>query len=386
MDIWNTVRWGKEARDLAPDPVSGAEITRLSGSALHTFNNYHFACCSPDGRRVLGVRLADMVLDQPCALVAHDVVSKHAALLDGHCATPEVIGAPFSGVFHYVDDRDDLCRVSLDTFRKETIMPMRGLPAVADVLRAVTADGRYLYYSTVMSIAEGLTTGIVRVDLVDGAWEIIYAASGFHGMVYLPGIDALIVGMRTLPDGSMPPLGIWMQQPGLSYASVLLKTDGTLIRTLGTPPGYNTYLPSTGQSVCNGVFDGVNFRHLPERPTGNMMVYASLDWENPRLIETPEHLCYHIARSRDDKYVTSEAYRVGQGIYGPLDILVANVQTGKTRVLVSDCGTKPSGSHWRQATPYFTSDNSHVIYNADPGDVTHVFSAKVPEGFYATLE
>jgi len=237
-----------------------------------------------------------------------------------------------------------------------------------------------------MSTHDGLTMGIARVDLADGSWGIIYENSGFHSVMYLAGIDALLIGLRTLPDGSTPPLGLWVNLPGLSFSSVLLKTDGSFIRGLGTPPGYIAWLPATGQMVSNCPYDYANSRHLPERPTGNMVVFASLDWDAPRVIDTPDHLCFHIARSRCERYVVSEAYRAGQGIHGPLDIVVANVRSGKHRVLVEDCGTHASGAAWRCACPYFTSDNRHVIYNADPGDITHVYAARIPVGFLESLE
>lgn len=386
VDIWTTVPWAKEARDLAPDPASGAEITRLSASALHTFNNYLPASCSASGARCLGVRLADMLTGKTCALMAHDLVSKHTALLDDACATREQLGVPFSGNFYYVDERRQLCRVSLDTFRRETVMPMHGLPPVADVLRAITADARYLYYSTVMSTREGLTLGIVRVDLADGSWGIIYESSGFHGMVYLDGIDALVIGQRTLADGTMPPLGIWANGTNLGYHSVLVDTGGVILRDLGTPPGYNAWLPSSGQSVCNCPYDAVDFRHLPDRPEGNMLVFPSLDWKDPRVIEAPNHLFFHIARSQCERYVVSEAFRVGQGNQGPMDIVVVNVASGKSRVLVTDCGARPSGAHWQQVTPYFTAGNRYVVYNADPDGIVHVHAARIPNGFLESLD
>ena len=70
---------------------------------------------------------------------------------------------PYSGLVYYLNDRGELCRVWLDTFRKEVVMPKRGLPPLADVLRTMSADARYLFYTTVLSDAAGLTLGIVRV-------------------------------------------------------------------------------------------------------------------------------------------------------------------------------------------------------------------------------
>src|ERR1041385_3460593 len=338
VDIWVKVPWAKEASDLVVDRSSGAEITRLSGSALHTCNNYLFGSCSAKGTRCLGVRLADSLTSKTCSLMAHDLVSKHTALLENACATTEQARVPFSGLIYYINNSRELCRVSLDTFQKEIVMPMRGLPEVADVLRTLTADGRYLYYTTVTTNSAGLTLGVVRVDLTDGSWGIIFESSGLHGFSYMQGIDALWVGQRTLRDGSMPPMGIWSNGPNLGYAMVMLKPDGTFVRKIKAPPGYMAWIHETGQVVCNCAFDSEHWRHLPERPQGNMVVYRSIEWDNPRVIETPDHLLFHAARSKCGRYVVSEAYRTGQGLHAPLDIVVVNIQTGKHRVLVSDCG------------------------------------------------
>jgi hypothetical protein len=386
IDIWLKVPWTKEASDLEIDPTSGAEITQLSGSSRHTCNNYLFGSCSAAGSRCLGVRLADALTTTPCELVVHDLVSKHTALLEQACSTIEQVTVPFSGLIYYINDRRELCRVSLDTFRKEIVLPMQGLPAVADVLRTLSRDGRYLYYTTVMNDSAGLTLGLVRVDLSDESWSIVFTSSGLHGVQYLAGIDVLLIGQRTLRDGSMPPLGIWSNGPNLSYSTVMLKPDGTIMRKLDLPPGYPAWLPHTGEMVCNQQFDTEHWRHLPERPTGNMVVYRSLEWDEPRVIEAPDHLMFHAARSHCNHYVVSEAYRVGRGIQSPLDIVVVNIQTGKYRVLVADCGTKPHGAAWRTCCPYLTSDNSFVVYNADRYDLTHVHAARVPAGFLTSLD
>ena len=106
-DIWTTVPWTKEASDLRIDLASGTEITRLSGSALHTCNNYLPGGCSADGRRCLGVRLADALTSRTCAIMAHDLVSKHTALLEDSCANPSApMKNPHSVVTAHLIDED----------------------------------------------------------------------------------------------------------------------------------------------------------------------------------------------------------------------------------------------------------------------------------------
>ena len=45
------------------------------------------------------------------------------------------------------------------------------------------------------------------------------------------------------------------------------------------------------------------------------------------------------------------------------------------------CGSRGGGPASSHPHAYFTADNKHVIYNADPYWIGQVFSAKVPEGF-----
>ena len=56
------MNWTKEARDMGPDPASGAMIVRLSGSSIRTENIYCEAPRStPDGRRVATFRYIDEI-------------------------------------------------------------------------------------------------------------------------------------------------------------------------------------------------------------------------------------------------------------------------------------------------------------------------------------
>jgi hypothetical protein len=80
--------------------------------------------------------------------------------------------------------------------------------------------------------------------------------------------------------------------------------------------------------------------------------------------------------------------RPGLGVFGPVDIVVVNVDSGRHRTLVADIGLRGAGggAAWRQATPYLTSDNRHVIYNADRDGVLNVYAARLPDGFLAGID
>lgn len=385
VDVWNKVEWGKEACDLLPDPQSGAQITRLSGSMIATNNNYFEGSCSADGKRCIAIRFMDPLLTIGRAILAVDLETKWTALLDAQFSGLNVMGTPFSGLFYYVNTQNELCRVSLETFDKEVLMSMRGLPLVDQTLRTVTPDQRFLFYVTQINITDGLSLAIVRIDLQTKTWSLIYENPGLTHIVYLPSLKGLYVGRRTMLDGSTPPLGEWKNRQ-ISTSNLLLDIDGNIIRPLGQAPGYGTFLPD-GKVVTNYAADMVNNTHKPERPNGNMFVFETLDWQNGRQIEAPEHIFNHIAQSGDGKYVVTEAIPIHIGIYGPIAIVVVNVATGKHRTLVADCGSKccGGGGAWRQPLPYFTSDNRYVVYSADPDGILNVYAARVPEGFLDSL-
>lgn len=388
IDVWNKVKWNKEACDLRPDPQSGAAITRLTGSMLMSNNNYLPASCSADGRRIAAVRFADLLLDRTMPILAVDLDTKWTALLDPDNTIATLLNVPFLGVMYYVNTRQELCRVSLETFDKEVLLSMRGMPPVYDMLRGITQDQRYLFYETLVSMPGGLSLAIARIDLDARVSELIYENPGIHSFSYQPGVNALIVGRRTLPDGTTPPLGSWNNRMGLSYAMELYDIDGKLMRALGDAPGYFAIFPNSGKVVSTYPFDLVNHCHVAERPKGNSAIHESLDFSHPRMIEAPGHLFHHIAGSRCERYVVMESLLPGEGMFGPMSIVVMNCETGKHRTLVSDCGVQGGGGGncLRTPTPYITSDNCHVIYNGDPDGITNVYAARIPDGFLESLD
>jgi len=52
---------------------------------------------------------------------------------------------------------------------------------------------------------------------------------------------------------------------------------------------------------------------------------------------------------------------------------------------VADCGATGGGPACSHPHAYFTADNRNVIYNADRHDLSHVYAARVPEGFLESL-
>jgi hypothetical protein len=78
-----------------------------------------------------------------------------------------------------------------------------------------------------------------------------------------------------------------------------------------------------------------------------------------------------------------DSYR--NGLPGHIELVIGNIETGKYRTLVSDCGAQGGGPACSHPHPYLTADNRNVIYNADPYQICHVHAARVPPGFLEAL-
>jgi len=106
--------WSKEARDLPPDPVSGARLVRLSGSSIRTENIY---CEAPratrDGKRFASLRYIDHLLSPAKALLCHDLETKFTALIDTQ-VEDSPIGPAWGGSVYYRRGTT-LMRASLET-------------------------------------------------------------------------------------------------------------------------------------------------------------------------------------------------------------------------------------------------------------------------------
>jgi len=125
-------------------------------------------------------------------------------------------------------------------------------------------------------------------------------------------------------------------------------------------------------------------------PEGNLLTAAPGE-EAPAVFAAPELRFVHVSASRCGRYFVADAYddhglfRDGQ--LQSVSLVVGNLETGTYRVLVEDPMVSGGGNQCTHAHPYLTSDNGHVIYNADPFySVPQVYAAKVPEGFLESLE
>jgi hypothetical protein len=363
--------WGKEARDFPPDRVTGAQITRLSGSSVRTENIY---CDSPrataDGVRFASQRYIDGFLDPAKALLCHDLKTKWTALIDRDIRSVPISPA-WGGCVYYLRGQQ-LMRASLDTLETKPVLELAALPFCWQPM-SISADERYFLYTTLLEKSPE-RYNLVRVDLHDKSWKMLLdqPEPSRCGGSFNPvsGHDLLIA--KTIWEGNT--------RHGIG---LLADKDGKNAREAFRNVHHACWLGNTGKFAALLAFDHENIKHKPEHPDGELYIYSA-DGTPPRLIPAREHLFYHISSSRCGRYVVSESLESGLE-FSPVPIVIVNVETGKHRVLVSDCKCSGGGDSGRQANPYFTADSKHVIYNADPDGVVNVFAAEIPVGFLESL-
>lgn len=378
------VTWVKEARDFPPDPVSGAKITRLSGSSIRTENIY---CDAPrataDGKRVASWRYVDNLLSPSRALLCHDLSTKWTCLIDRE-VTGLPVGPAWGGSVYYLSGTT-LKRASLDACTTESLMEMDGLPRCWQFM-SVSPDERFLLYtateSSSMETPFSVNTAtssqgyaLVRIDLRDRTWKLLTdpPETGRLGGHYNPVTGAdILIGKSFWEGGNRVAVGI------------LADADGRNGREVFRRVHHSCCLGNTGKFAGLIEFDYNHLAHKPENPDGELHIYST-DGTPPRLIPVREHLFYHISSSPCGRYVVCESLENGLAL-GPVPIVVVNVETGKHRVLVGDARCSHGGDAGRQVNPYFMADMRHIIFNADPDGVVNVYAAEIPPGFLESLD
>lgn len=379
-----TIQWAKEARDLPPDPVSGARVTRLSGSSIRTENIYCDAPrASPDGRRVASLRYIDNLLSPSKALMCHDLGTKFTCLIDRE-VTGWPVGPAWGGSMYYLSGTI-LKRASLESCTAEPLMDMAVFPRCRQFM-SVSADERFLLYcatddasqETAFSVNTASSSkmySLVRVDLRERTWKSLLESPGEKGRLggsYPPGPGAqMFIGMD-----------VWEgdQRQGVGF---LADAEGRNAREIFRRTHHACWLGNTGRFAGLVEFDYDRVAHKPEYPDGELHVYSA-DGTPPRLIPAREHLFFHISSSRCGCYVVCESLETI--LTGPMPIVIVNVETGKYRTLLGDCGCSAAGDASRNANPYFTADTRHVIFNADPDGIVNVHAAEIPPGFLESLK
>jgi hypothetical protein len=303
--------------------------------------------------------------------MCHDLHTKWTCLIDSE-VSGEAVGPAWGGSVYY-ERNNLLVRASLDTCSTVAVLDLSKLPQ-RQQLYTVSHDERYLIYSALVQ-DDPPGFNLVRIDLTDGSWTTLLdeVVTDRLGAQFNParGYDYLVS------------MAVW--ENGVRHGvAFLTEADGSQRRPVLSHVHHSAWLGDTNRFAGLLMFDGERMAHFPENPDGELMIYSA-DGTPPRLIPAPEHIFYHISASICGRYVVCESLE--GGFAGrPVPIVVVNVDSGKYRTIVGDCQCSPAGDDGRQAKPYFTADNRHVIYTADPDGVVNVFAAEIPAGFLESLD
>lgn len=393
------IQWEAEACDLDNDPRSGALITRLTSAVMSNINIYcEQPYTTPDGRYIAYTRAPGPdPRVPPYELRAADLERLRTACIEPVVVSNFVGTASWSGLIYYLRPNGELIRVDVATLEKEIVITHWDLPPHFG-LQSVSPDQHYLIG---VLRQPNFRMAIVRVDLAARDWKVIFEHDEtLTHLQFNPvhGRDILVqlnrgqridhLGRRLAVEGATP-----------STTHFYIDADGGNMRPLPVGPphtasccGHAAWVADTGRVGLAVNWPGMSVRredlargdlHDARHPEGNFVTAGPGD-ERPRVFAAPEHLFNHVNVSRCGRYFVCDSYR--NGIPGAIELVVGNIETGRYRTLVSDCGAQGGGPACSHPHAYFTADNRNVIYNADHYHVCHVYAARIPDDFLSSLD
>jgi len=393
------VFWHSQACDLWPDPVSGAELCRLTYAAYHNTNLYYEQPYgTPDGSRIAYGRSLDVdPRFPPTELCVADLETLRVTAIDNDIVSTWFATSSWSGKLHYLRSNGELIRVDLATLEKEIVVTHWPLPANC-ILWSVTPDMRYLLSA---QRASDYHTELIRVDLETAQFEVIYRRRNIMGHMQINPVDGRSILVQVNRGQAMDHMRRQIavpDDPGGATHIVVDLFDGDVCELkIGAPytadsTGHATWAGGTGRmgTPVGWVDARSDFRcaedrppHDSRHPEGNFIIVGPDD-DTFQVFPAPDHLFDHASMSRCGRYFVADC--VCHGVPGQVEIVAGNIFTGKSRVLVSDTGTQMGGPACSHVHPYLTANNVHVIYNADPHGRGDVYKARVPDGFWESLD
>ena len=394
------IDWIREGCDLACDPHSNASITRLTRTPMSNINIYcEQPCATPDGKRIAYIRAPSHdPRIPPFTLCVADLSGRRKnAVIEPVVSSHMVATASWSGLVYYLRPNGELICVDLQTLEKQIVITHWDLPE-SFMMQSVSPDPRY-----VIGVLHqpDYSSAIVRIDTRQRGWEVLYQhEDSLSHLQYNPvhGRDILVQRNPGLHIDHLRRIRYSdNHRPGAVH--FYIGADGSNERPLplGEPTtagtcGHAAWIADTARIGVAVRWPGMSVRpediaqgikHDDRHRDGNFLTVGPDD-EKPIVFPAPDRLFNHVNVSKCGRYFVCHSYH--NGIPGPVEIVVGNIQTGKYRTLVSDCGAQcgePACSH---PHAYFTADNHHVIYNSDPDAICHVHAARVPDGFLDGLE
>ena len=372
-----------EAADWGIDPQSGARVIRLTSTSCWSHNIYgEQPYASPDGRRLLVGRALDFYGGRQ--LLVADLKTLGLTMIEPDLPTETVAHSSWSEWAYYVMRDGSLRRLSLLSLERQQVCPPGtfALPPKVN-LASITPDDRWLLIDEQRDVP-GCRS--IALDLHTGERRILRESAdnlNTHAQADLAGGNWLYQLIRQDPFG----VPVFVQS---------LDGGDPVQLPIGAPwsaesSGHMAWVGTTGRVAVVVGWQRDKKRHDPRHPEGNLLIAAPGD-EHPTVFPAPEYGFYHVAISRCGRYFVSDDFMDwrADGFHampGPARIVVGNLETGKSRVLIADCQDYAiAGSSRFEPDPYFTADNRYVIYNGSPFGQMQVFAAELPATFLQSLE
>jgi len=393
------IYWWKEALDLPDDPVSGARISKLTGAPMNNINIYcELPYGTPDGKRIAYTRaLTPDPRIPPYELCVAEIPTLRVASIEPVVASHLVATASWSGIIHYLRPNGELVRVDLTTLEKEIVITHCDLPPQM-VFSSTSPDQRFLLGTVARP---DYTSAVARVDLQRREWRVIYEHKEVLCHLQVNPVNGRDVLIQLNYGSGVDHLG--RRQPvagtGRGATHFLIDIDGGNYRPLrvGEPYtasscGHAAWVADTGRVGLAVNWKGMTVRpealargnlHDDRHPEGNFVTIGPED-DRPRIFQAPEHIFNHVCVSKCGRYFVCDSYRNGMG--RPIELVIGNLETGRYRTIVSDCGAQGGGPACSHPHAYLTADNRYVIYNSDRYGLCHVHAAHVPPGFLEDLD
>ena len=378
------ISWQQEAADERPDPVTGARISRLTSAPCINNNIYcEQPYGSPDGRRIAWVR----VHTDPAATHQIYVADLDSMRITRIAGVTSGNNASWGDEFLYEGPGGSVMSFSLSTLQHRVVLSQPPVDRVQ--LGSVSPDNRYVIYTRPLP---GPTLGLEILDLQEGSVRTLLE----HPEITNPhlqfnpvhGRQIMVqhnVGSELNRDGSAK----WESMGRGCTLFVVDVADGAVTPLpVGEPytmrgTGHEAFVADTGRVCFTVHWDWETLALDARYPTGNLFTAAPGD-AAPTVFEAPEHRFNHVCVSRCGRYFLADSY--GQGLPGPVPLVVGNLETGKYRSLIQDCQASCGAAQFTHPHAYFTADTRRVIYNADPHGIPHLHMATIPDGFLASLD
>lgn len=385
--------WMGEACDFPPEPETGTRVTRFTATPLSNIDIYcEQPYTTPDGQRIAVLRSPSSDPRMPPSeLCVVDFRTYRIACVEPAVRSILVATAGYSGILYYLDGELRLTRFDMTTLERRTLFPWT--LSTDAVFYSATPDGRYLV--TTLQQPD-FHSALVRVDLQTGRAETIYRHPEIltHVQVHpRHGRDILVqLNRGAAVDDRGESRAVDTPFSGATH--FIIDIDGGNLRPLaiGEPhtsgsTGHSAWVGETGRVGLTVSYSWETVNQpgaLDARfPHGNFFVVGPDD-ATPRNFPTPHHRFNHVGVSRDGKYFVCDCY--ARGVPYHIALVMGNLQTGKHRTLVADCGATGGCAGNSHPHPYITADNRRVVFNSDRTGVCQVHAARVSDEFLRSLD